>query len=107
MELIGTNKNAKKRIDYICEKCAFNTCNKTDYARHIKTIKHLGNEMELIKTQKTQKDDSACICGKTYKTAAGLWKHKKICIEQKDSDKDQMLSYLLIKITKNSKTSFL
>ena len=59
MELNGTNKNAKKRIDYNCEKCAFITCNKTDYARHIKTIKHLGNEMELKKTQKRKKPKNA------------------------------------------------
>jgi hypothetical protein len=98
MELNGTNKNAKKCKNYECKKCAFITSNKYNYSCHIKTIKHLGNEMELIKMQKMQKmqkDDSACICGKTYKTAAGLWKHKKNCIKQKDSDKDQMLLTLI------------
>ena len=40
-------------------------------------------------------DDSACICGKTFKTAAGLWKHKKNCIKQKDTDKDLMLLTLI------------
>ena len=94
MELFGTNKKPQKPLEYICEKCAFITCNKKDYTRHIKTIKHLGNEMELFGTNKKpqkpleyicEKCAFICICGKTYKTAAGLWKHKKNCIKQKDS----------------------
>ena len=30
----------KKPISYVCESCDFNTSNKKDYNRHIKTIKH-------------------------------------------------------------------
>jgi hypothetical protein len=49
MEMSG---NAKKRINYCCEKCDFNTSNKTDYNRHIKTIKHLGNVLETKNANK-------------------------------------------------------
>ena len=45
--------NAKKRINYECKICAFNTCNKTDFSRHIKTVKHLGNVQDTKKRRKT------------------------------------------------------
>ena len=51
-----TQKNAKK---YICEKCDYNSSNKTDYMRHINTIKHKNNVLATNgnkKTQKTQKN---------------------------------------------------
>ena len=81
-------KNAKKRIDYICEKCAFITCNKTDYARHIKTIKHLSNGLATFINEKTQKtQDYTCSCGKSYKDNSGLWRHKKKCVEQNTEPK--------------------
>lgn len=100
--------NAKKRINYCCEKCDFNTCNKTDYNRHVKTIKHLGNVLETENANKSAThtgDHTQCnkikgvvnfcttpnsknakklkyecdSCGQQYVTNAGLWKHKKQC----------------------------
>lgn len=54
METLGTPKNSKKLVNYVCEICAFNTTNKNDYSRHIKTIKHLGNTMETNFPPKTE-----------------------------------------------------
>jgi len=105
MEMSG---NAKKRINYCCEKCDFTTSNKTDYNRHIKTIKHLGNVLETENANKSAPhngDHTQCnkingshnfdtahisknakklkyecnSCGQQYVTNAGLWKHKKQC----------------------------
>ena len=100
--------NAKKRINYCCKKCDFNTCNKTDYNRHLKTIKHLGNVLETENANNSATptgDHTQCnkikggddfdttynsknakklkyecdSCGQQYVTNAGLWKHKKQC----------------------------
>lgn len=100
--------NAKKRINYCCKKCDFNTSNKTDYNRHVKTIKHLGNVLETENANKNAThvgDHTQCnkikgvdnfnttynsknakklkyecdSCGQQYVTNAGLWKHKKQC----------------------------
>ena len=105
MEMSG---NAKKRINYCCEKCDFTTSNKTDFNRHIKTIKHLGNVLETETANKNAThtgDHTQCnkikeltkfdttynsknakklkyecdSCGQQYVTNAGLWKHKKQC----------------------------
>lgn len=99
--------NAKKRINYECKLCDFNTGNKTDFSRHIKTVKHLGNVQDTKNAEKRiyemahhitgantvsntedgsirQSNNNAkklqyeCdICSQQYVTKSGLWKHKK------------------------------
>ena len=78
MELFGTKKNSKKLVCYSCEICAFSTSNKNDYARHLKTIKHLGTKMETKNSEKLQCN----ICEREYVNSSGLWKHKKKCVFQ-------------------------
>ena len=41
--MFSNPKNSEKLCDYSCEKCDFNTSNKNDYNRHIKTKKHISN----------------------------------------------------------------
>jgi hypothetical protein len=72
-----TLENPKKPLNYLCEKCNFNTCNKKDYARHLSTDKHLGLTNPNIK--KPQKPLFSCICGKTYRHSSSLCSHKKTC----------------------------
>jgi hypothetical protein len=54
---------------------------KCDWDRHILTAKHAkaanGNDLETKKLKKTY----FCDCGKSFATNSGLWKHKKICLE--------------------------
>ena len=67
---------------YSCNKCAFISHHKNDYAKHILTRKHNGNDGNKTpekKTQKTQVDCFVCNCGKEYRTHSGLWKHNKSC----------------------------
>ena len=70
-------KRKKTPKKYYCKKCDFTSRNKTDFNRHLSTTKHLmetnGNLRETKKTQ------FICLCGKTYKTRSGLFKHKKKC----------------------------
>ena len=52
---------------FICKMCKYNTNNKSNFNRHLKSKKHIKN------------CENVCECGKLYKTRSGLWKHKKIC----------------------------
>ena len=77
--MFSNPKNSEKLCDYSCEKCHFNTCNKNDYNRHLKTKKHISNGLQSFSMEKTQKNSYTCDCGKTYKDNSGLWRHKKKC----------------------------
>jgi hypothetical protein len=68
-----TQKNAKK---YICEPCDYNSSNKTDYMRHINTIKHKNNTLATTRDNKNYICEN---CEKSYNDRTGLWKHRKIC----------------------------
>jgi hypothetical protein len=86
---MDTNKNiAKKRNEYCCQMCYYNTFNKYDYLKHCETVKHktaisLNDTNEI--SQKTQKQKVpinkvySCHCGKEYKHQSSLCAHKKKC----------------------------
>jgi hypothetical protein len=73
----------KKPLSFVCESCDFITCNKKDYNRHLKTIKHLTITNQSVSTPKAPNSlpqkPLFCNCGKKYKDNSGLWRHKKIC----------------------------
>ncbi len=84
------NKTDKKKVNYNCECCNYNTPKKTDYFRHLNTKKHLKQisketktKISFFKTEKTKKNENinfeTCKCGKKFKTRGGLWKHQKKC----------------------------
>ena len=92
-----TQKNVKK---YICEKCDYFTCNKTDFERHCDTVKHRCNVLSTFSNaQITQKSDltkySCEYCDKTYSERTGLWRHKKVCIESKEPTDKELIMLLL------------
>jgi hypothetical protein len=69
-------ENAEK---YVCEKCHFKCCKKSNYDKHLSIPKHIKlmsvNEQLIQNTQLF-----ICrICSKEYKSNVGLWKHKKTC----------------------------
>ena len=82
-----TPKNAKK---YSCKKCAFECCKMSDYTRHLLTAKH---KMLTNANEKTPKNTKAfmCSCGKIYKQAPSLTRHKKICLFVINSTEDNEL----------------
>ena len=102
--MFSNEKNSKKLIEYLCEKCDFVTCNKNDFNRHNKTKKHISNDSQCFSMVKTQKNSYECICGKKYMDNSGLWRHKKKCnidiisdLDNKDEtvDKDQLILMLV------------
>jgi hypothetical protein len=75
-------KNAKKRIMYSCESCAFNTSNKYDFDKHNLTRKHTKN-VELNHFEpfnaKTRNQYICSHCDKIYSNKSSLWYHSKKC----------------------------
>ena len=74
----------KKPHIFNCKICDFHTCNKKDFTRHTKSVKHIRNEttsLSMISTQNYPNyPNHTCLnCGKKYKDNSGLWRHKKKC----------------------------
>jgi hypothetical protein len=83
MEIKETDKLKKNLPRFFCNKCDFKCYMKCDWDRHIVRPKHLsmveGNNYESKNLKKTYFFD--CECGKKFMTNSGLWKHKKVCIQ--------------------------
>jgi len=96
METLGNNKVAKiEGCKFQCIECDYFTCRKSSFDKHNLTQKHLKVAKDMIKlqneTEKLQKVAKSCdettfmceFCDKDFVNRSGLWKHKKICNEQK------------------------
>jgi hypothetical protein len=68
-----TKNVQKSSTNFICEKCDYNTCRKSQYERHLQTKKH-NNDKSVIKQVFLCKN-----CNKEYKYRQGLHTHKKTC----------------------------
>ena len=83
-----TPKNAEK---FVCEKCAFVCCKKSDYDRHLTTGKHkrLTNTAKILPEKTPNEYD--CVCGKSYKHRQSYFKHKKSCefVEEKEKEEEE------------------
>ena len=103
--MFGNHKIAKNRKSYECKFCDYNTSNKSDYEKHIQTIKHKTNslainvnDLAINLSQKSQNNLFTCQnCNKTYKDNSGLWKHKKKCCNKTNDTNNKDLIMLLIK----------
>ena len=92
-------KKSAKRAEYSCELCDYSCYKMCDFVRHNNTIKHLhrlnGNIKESAGNVKSA--TYLCNCEKKFKTNAGLWKHKKKCINVTPVVVDKDLIMMLIK----------
>ena len=70
------NKKTQKNSLYFCEKCDFNSNNKNDYSRHLLTAKH---KLRISGNDSNIKAFCCENCDKEYRSAHGLWYHKKKC----------------------------
>jgi hypothetical protein len=114
MELSGNAFMPKLCSKFYCEKCDYGTCKKSSYSNHLSSAKHAlslsGNKMELLGNAfmpKLCSDKKSCPkCQKEFQTSAGLWKHNKRCVEEKNidtiqeiaksiSDKDELIMFLI------------
>lgn len=72
-DTVATVADTNKKFS--CKTCDFNTTNKKDWKRHIKTQKHKTNESPTT----TINPHLKCNCGKIYKHSSSLSLHKKTC----------------------------
>jgi hypothetical protein len=87
-----TKKNEKK---FSCSHCDFVTCKKTDFNRHNLTQKHKNNVLTTDDNEKNEKKYKCEFCEKKYKDRAGLWRHKKTCIENNNTSNDSLNNELI------------
>jgi hypothetical protein len=107
-----TKKKPPKSLSYnfSCDICDFHANKKRDYDRHIFTPKHFRLTETNKKPPKSPHDDLYyCDCGKSYKHASSLHKHKKTCnpLEENkvvDEPSDKQLIMMLIKENIDFKT---
>ena len=96
-------KKLKMPQIYICEKCTFECCKKSNYVQHLLTSKHQNRtKLNILEQQKCQQ--FICPhCNKVYSARNSLWYHSKKCtfkIEEPDAKPDptdKELIMLLIK----------
>jgi hypothetical protein len=73
-----TKQRVENDAELICKKCNFTCSYKSDYNRHITTAKHKmvtdGNKRRV-----ENENSHSCQCGKKYKHASGLSRHKLQC----------------------------
>jgi hypothetical protein len=103
-----TTKNEQnEQGKYFCNLCDYDCCKKYNYERHILTAKHIkttnyhkNEELEKNEKYKCNK------CNKIYKDRAGLWRHKKKCIENIEPDSSyneiKMLTNLVLEVVKQN-----
>jgi hypothetical protein len=103
-------KNAKKRKDYSCESCAFNTSNKYDFEKHILTRKHTKNvelNQSSISNVKNSHEYICSNCDKTYYNKSSHWYHSKKCsqkpLETKENLQNTLTPDLFMAIIKENK----
>jgi len=70
-----TEKCQKMPRNFTCEICAFTCSKQSNYDKHILTAKH----QMLTKRYGKQPKTFVCVCGKEYKQAPSLTRHKKKC----------------------------
>ena len=108
------NISPKSPKKFICECCDYNCSKKSDFEKHLTSIKHKSNENGDNCNLKFAKNvELTCnICNKIYKSRTGLWRHKKICNESDatventildaSSNEIKILTSLVLELVKNN-----
>ena len=84
-----TDKTPKNAEMFVCEECNFTCSKKSEWNRHILTLKHKKTTKDNIKNAKNaepKREHICCKCNKIYADRVSLWRHKKICSVIQDSN---------------------
>jgi len=97
METLGDNlvaKSGKKVANkFYCEFCDYKCFKKYNWEKHLLTSKHqmetFGDNLVAESGKNGQNEKYQCEnCDKIYSSRNGLWKHKKMCKESENKDKN-------------------
>jgi len=103
-----TTKNEQKEQPiYFCKICDYDCCKKYNYERHILTSKHIKTTKSHKNEEFEQNEKYKCNnCNKIYKDRAGIWRHKKKCVENIVFDSSyneiKMLTNLVLEVVKQN-----
>ena len=78
----ATNSNSENASKYYCDTCDYNTSKKSSFDSHILSAKH---KRQLTATEICP-EHICSFCDKKYQDRTGLWRHKKICVQQKQNE---------------------
>jgi hypothetical protein len=91
MDTKDTKSCSKVAQNYECKSCYYITSKKSSFDKHLLTSKHAIISQKIQKTAeklpKVAQDLYKCSCDKIFKYHSGLWRHKKICSNNKQDDK--------------------
>tara|TARA_B100000963_G_C22518054_1_gene621649 strand:+ start:74 stop:1069 length:996 start_codon:yes stop_codon:yes gene_type:complete len=111
-----TKKVPKSSKNFFCEKCNYTTCRKSQFVRHLSTVKHKNHENDTNDTKKVPKSSTGyqCECGKIYIQKQNLYRHRKICkfleneingcfeIDNLELEKDDASKELIVKLVEEN-----
>lgn len=97
--------NIKNEL-YDCNYCYYNTSNKSNYNRHLLSIKHIKrvNTYKIL-TKTTKTTNYGCDCGKLYKHRQSLYNHRKNCKYETECDMKKDIAELksiILNMSKNN-----
>ena len=72
-----TIKSPINLLKFQCEKCKYSCSKRSEFEKHIKTIKHNTTDTTIMQHKKYP--DHVCNCGKIYSHRASLYNHMKKC----------------------------
>ena len=99
-----TENSQKSLPKFVCKMCDYYTSKKTDYDKHILTLKHIKLHNLLTNVAINSQGDASkkhvCECGKKYSHRQSLFTHKKKCkleqdIKPNNDSKDVLVEYLM------------
>jgi hypothetical protein len=111
-------KMPKNAIVFNCDICHFKCCKKSNYDKHLLTLKHKNADKMLTNVDIFNAENAEnalplnghiCECGKEYKHRQSLFIHKKKCpfLKNNDPDKNEDLINYLIKENQEFKSLIL
>ena len=101
---MDANLVPKSSDHFYCESCDYTTSRKSQYDRHITTLKHQKNAQGCAKKfqlKNTESHSFICECGNKYKYRQGLQKHKKTCLKQCDNNNEKMIELFKEQLQEN------
>ena len=86
--MFSNNIKPNLSFNFLCKKCDYGTCKKSNYTNHIRSAKHLKSMSSNEKQPKINTKFVCDNCSKEYKDNSGLWRHKKKCITMDEKTED-------------------
>ena len=103
---MATNLVPKSSEKFHCISCDYFTSRKSQYERHLHTVKHNWQQMATNGNEKVPESSTAfqCDCGKKFKDRSGLWKHSKKCNSKQEfiDNSDENIDESKIDLTDSS-----